>query len=73
MPQGYYVRKTAVSSQYFPPLEAGGTEVAKTGELEKHGKTWDLLVLKRVLVQEETNRSGQMRACHMHKRHELPA
>lgn len=73
MAQGYYVRKTAVSSQDFPPLDAGGTEVAKTGELGEHGKTWDLLVLKRVLVQVETNRSGRMRACHMHKRHELTA
>lgn len=46
MAQGCYVRKTAVSSQEFPPLEAGGTEVAKTGELEEHGKARDLLVLK---------------------------
>jgi hypothetical protein len=71
MAQGCYVRKTTVSSQDFPPLEAGGTEVAKTGELGEHGKTWDLLVLKRALVQEETNCSGRMRACHIHKRHEL--
>ena len=70
MAQRCYMRKTAVSSQDFPPLEAGGAEVAKTGELGEHGKTWDLLVLKRALVQEETNRGGRMRVCHMHKRHE---